>query len=160
MATFALSPGGWVPWTPRPFEAMAVGAVPVLYSTNIRLPFERQVDYRYGGGGKRSVYARRAATDANRISHVSCASCARSLVVKLAPEDVNATETLLASLPPADVQRLQAAGQTQWHQFFYFEDNPTGIRDAFTLAMRELAQRIGRFRPVGNERLHVSVLPP
>jgi len=81
-------------------------------------------------------------------------------VVKLAPEDVNATETLLALLPPADVQRLQAAGQAQWTKFFYFEDNPTGIRDAFTLAMRELAQRVGRFRPVGNERLHVRVLPP
>jgi hypothetical protein len=46
VATFALCPGGWVGWTPRPFEALAVGAIPVLFDDDIRLPFERQINYR------------------------------------------------------------------------------------------------------------------
>ena len=46
VATFALCPGGWVSWTPRPFEAFSVGSIPVLYDANLRLPFERQINYR------------------------------------------------------------------------------------------------------------------
>lgn len=44
-ATFALCPSGWSDWSPRVFEAMAMGAVPVIYADGIRLPFEDAIDY-------------------------------------------------------------------------------------------------------------------
>ncbi|KAJ1557900.1 hypothetical protein HK405_014901, partial [Cladochytrium tenue] len=46
--TFALCPGGWSAWSPRVFEAVAAGAVPVVVADGTRLPFETQLDWRAG----------------------------------------------------------------------------------------------------------------
>jgi hypothetical protein len=35
---FLLCPEGWVPWTPRPFEAVTQGAIPVMLSERLQLP--------------------------------------------------------------------------------------------------------------------------
>ncbi|KAJ3342665.1 hypothetical protein HDU93_001645 [Gonapodya sp. JEL0774] len=43
---FALCPEGWVPWTPRPFFGLLAGAVPVIISDDLALPFEDLINWR------------------------------------------------------------------------------------------------------------------
>jgi hypothetical protein len=43
---FYLCMGGWQPWSPRLFEAIELGAIPVIISDGIELPFEREVEWR------------------------------------------------------------------------------------------------------------------
>ncbi|KAJ3216642.1 hypothetical protein HDU67_009170 [Dinochytrium kinnereticum] len=45
-ATFSLCPSGWSSWSPRLFDSMIAGAVPVIFADGIALPFENFVDYR------------------------------------------------------------------------------------------------------------------
>ena len=44
-AKFCLCPPGWASWTPRPFEAMFLGCVPVLVADDQKLPFSHFVDF-------------------------------------------------------------------------------------------------------------------
>lgn len=43
---FYLCVGGWQPWSPRLFEAIEMGAIPVIIADGIELPFERFLDWR------------------------------------------------------------------------------------------------------------------
>ncbi|KAI8854931.1 exostosin family-domain-containing protein [Chytridium lagenaria] len=45
-ATFSLCPSGWSSWSPRLFDSIVAGAIPVIFADGIALPFEREVDYR------------------------------------------------------------------------------------------------------------------
>jgi hypothetical protein len=36
---------GWSPWTPRPFESIFMGAIPVLLSENLLLPFTKYINF-------------------------------------------------------------------------------------------------------------------
>ena len=45
-SVFALCPEGFLPWSPRIYESILVGAIPTLLVDNIVLPFERFVDWR------------------------------------------------------------------------------------------------------------------
>lgn len=42
--TFCLCPAGWMSWSPRLFQAMAVGCIPVVIGPDSALPFNLQVD--------------------------------------------------------------------------------------------------------------------
>ena len=43
---YCLSPGGWVGWSPRTFQALAAGCVPVLFKEDgERLPFDRLLNW-------------------------------------------------------------------------------------------------------------------
>jgi hypothetical protein len=44
-SVFCLCPGGWSPWSPRLFECIAFGAIPVVFDRDIKFPFETSVDY-------------------------------------------------------------------------------------------------------------------
>jgi hypothetical protein len=44
-AQFSLCPSGWSAWSPRLFDSMMTGAVPVLFADGTRLPFEDVIDY-------------------------------------------------------------------------------------------------------------------
>ncbi|XP_004345782.1 hypothetical protein CAOG_06192 [Capsaspora owczarzaki ATCC 30864] len=44
-STFCLCPEGWHAWTPRVFEAILSGCIPVLISDDLALPFESLIDY-------------------------------------------------------------------------------------------------------------------
>jgi hypothetical protein len=44
-AVFSLCPSGWSAWSPRLFDSMVSGSVPVLFADGIRLPFEDLIDY-------------------------------------------------------------------------------------------------------------------
>lgn len=43
---FALCPEGFLPWSPRLYEALQIGAIPIILADNIVLPFERFIDWR------------------------------------------------------------------------------------------------------------------
>lgn len=43
---FALCPSGWSPWSPRLFDSMISGAIPVIFADSTKLPFENVIDYR------------------------------------------------------------------------------------------------------------------
>ena len=43
--TFSLCPSGWSSWSPRLFDSIMTGAIPVLFADGIRLPFEHLIDY-------------------------------------------------------------------------------------------------------------------
>jgi hypothetical protein len=43
---FCLCTEGWWAWTPRPFEAMLSGCIPVLISDDLQYPFEQFLDWR------------------------------------------------------------------------------------------------------------------
>jgi hypothetical protein len=43
---FALCPEGFLPWSPRLYESIQIGAIPVILADNIVLPFERFIDWR------------------------------------------------------------------------------------------------------------------
>ena len=45
-STFGLCPGGWAPWSPRLFDTMSQGAIPVIQSDYIVEPFEAYFDWR------------------------------------------------------------------------------------------------------------------
>jgi len=46
-AVFCLSPGGWVSWSPRTFQILAAGCIPVLFTEEGNsLPFEGTVEWR------------------------------------------------------------------------------------------------------------------
>ncbi|KAJ3105842.1 hypothetical protein HDU97_007486 [Phlyctochytrium planicorne] len=45
-STFSLCPSGWSSWSPRLFDSIVAGAIPVIFADNIALPFEYNVDYR------------------------------------------------------------------------------------------------------------------
>ena len=44
--TFALCPGGWEPWSPRLYDAMYDGAIPVILADNMKLPFRDYLDWK------------------------------------------------------------------------------------------------------------------
>ncbi|KXS14696.1 glycosyltransferase family 47 protein [Gonapodya prolifera JEL478] len=44
-SVFALCPGGWSPWSPRLFDSLVAGSIPVIFADDIQLPFEDIVDY-------------------------------------------------------------------------------------------------------------------
>ena len=44
-AQFCLAPEGWHAWSPRVYEAVVAGCVPVLISDDLELPFERWLSY-------------------------------------------------------------------------------------------------------------------
>jgi hypothetical protein len=43
---FSLCPEGFLPWSPRLYESIQLGAIPILLADNIVLPFERFIDWR------------------------------------------------------------------------------------------------------------------
>ena len=45
-SVFSLSPEGFLPWSPRLYEAIQLGAIPLILADNIVLPFERFIDWR------------------------------------------------------------------------------------------------------------------
>ncbi|KAJ3398465.1 hypothetical protein HDV05_002476, partial [Chytridiales sp. JEL 0842] len=45
-SVFSFCPSGWSPWSPRLFDSIMAGAIPVIYADNTRLPFEHVVDYK------------------------------------------------------------------------------------------------------------------
>ena len=45
-ATFSLCPSGWSPWSPRLFDSILTGSIPVIFADDTRLPFESLVNYR------------------------------------------------------------------------------------------------------------------
>jgi hypothetical protein len=45
-SVFALCPEGFLPWSPRLYESIQIGAIPIILSDNIVLPFERFIDWR------------------------------------------------------------------------------------------------------------------
>ena len=45
-SVFSLCPEGFLPWSPRLYEALQLGAVPVILADNVVLPFERFVDWK------------------------------------------------------------------------------------------------------------------
>ena len=49
-AQFCLAPEGWHAWSPRVYEAVVAGCVPVLISDDLELPFERWLSYDDFGG--------------------------------------------------------------------------------------------------------------
>lgn len=42
---FSLCPEGFLPWSPRLYEAIQIGAIPIILADNIVLPFERFIDW-------------------------------------------------------------------------------------------------------------------
>lgn len=42
---FSLCPEGFLPWSPRLYETIKIGAIPVVLADNIVLPFERFIDW-------------------------------------------------------------------------------------------------------------------
>ena len=44
-SVFSLCPEGFFPWSPRFYEAMQIGAIPLILADNIVLPFERFIDW-------------------------------------------------------------------------------------------------------------------
>jgi hypothetical protein len=47
---FALCPEGFLPWSPRIYEAIQIGAIPIILADNIVLPFERFIDWQSFSG--------------------------------------------------------------------------------------------------------------
>jgi hypothetical protein len=45
-SVFSLCPEGFLPWSPRIYESIQIGAIPVILADNIVLPFERFIDWR------------------------------------------------------------------------------------------------------------------
>jgi hypothetical protein len=43
---FSLCPEGFLPWSPRLYEAIQIGAIPIILADNIVLPFERFIAWR------------------------------------------------------------------------------------------------------------------
>jgi hypothetical protein len=43
---FSLCPEGFLPWSPRIYESIQIGAIPVILADNIVLPFERFINWR------------------------------------------------------------------------------------------------------------------
>lgn len=44
-ATFCLCPLGWAPWSPRIFESVQIGCIPVIIADDIILPFENYFNW-------------------------------------------------------------------------------------------------------------------
>ncbi|KAJ3378073.1 hypothetical protein HDU92_007675 [Lobulomyces angularis] len=45
-STFSLCPQGWSPWSPRLFDSMIAGTIPVIFADGTKLPFETtKLDY-------------------------------------------------------------------------------------------------------------------
>jgi hypothetical protein len=44
-ATFCLCPLGWAPWSPRIFESVQIGCIPVIIADDIILPFEKYFNW-------------------------------------------------------------------------------------------------------------------
>ncbi|KAJ3397617.1 hypothetical protein HDU80_009496 [Chytriomyces hyalinus] len=44
-STFSLCPSGWSPWSPRLFDSMIAGSIPIIFADDIILPFESQIPY-------------------------------------------------------------------------------------------------------------------
>jgi hypothetical protein len=45
-SVFSLCPEGFLPWSPRLYEAIQIGTTPIILADNIVLPFERFIDWR------------------------------------------------------------------------------------------------------------------
>ena len=45
-SVFSMSPEGFLPWSPRLYETIQLGVIPLILADNIVLPFERFVDWR------------------------------------------------------------------------------------------------------------------
>jgi hypothetical protein len=45
-SVFSLCPEGFLPWSPRLYEAIQIGAIPIILADNIVLPFERFIAWR------------------------------------------------------------------------------------------------------------------
>ncbi len=45
-SVFSLCPEGYLPWSPRIYEAIQIGTIPILLVDNIVLPFERFINWR------------------------------------------------------------------------------------------------------------------
>jgi hypothetical protein len=45
-SVFSLCPEGFLPWSPRIYESIQIGAIPVILADNIVLPFERFINWR------------------------------------------------------------------------------------------------------------------
>jgi hypothetical protein len=45
-AIFSLCPEGFLPWSPRIYESIQIGGIPVILADNIVLPFERFINWR------------------------------------------------------------------------------------------------------------------
>jgi hypothetical protein len=45
-SVFSLCPEGFLPWSPRLYEAIQIGTIPIILADNIVLPFERFIDWR------------------------------------------------------------------------------------------------------------------
>jgi hypothetical protein len=43
---FSLCPSGWSPWSPRLFDSIMSGAIPVIFADGTKLPFEDALNYR------------------------------------------------------------------------------------------------------------------
>jgi hypothetical protein len=44
-SVFSLCPEGFLPWSPRLYEAIQIGAIPIIMADSIVLPFERFIDW-------------------------------------------------------------------------------------------------------------------
>ncbi|KAJ3387211.1 hypothetical protein HDU80_000203 [Chytriomyces hyalinus] len=45
-STFSLCPSGWSPWSPRLFDSIIAGSIPIIFADDIIHPFESQIPYR------------------------------------------------------------------------------------------------------------------
>ena len=108
---FCLSPVGWAHWTPRFFEAIQAGCVPVLFQSadeaaNV-LPFERSIDY-------------------------------ASFVVFVPPSGVPSLRQTLRSIVTSGLRKRQRA---LWHHRSLLDWTDLGERGAFRTLWSELSAR-------------------
>lgn len=96
---FALCPEGWSPWTPRPFEALAALAVPVIASEVVELPGSGWLDWQ-----------------------------AFSLRIPAGPESARAVEAQLRRLPAATVHAMRLRGLAA-APFVSWRENAVGVAD-------------------------------
>ena len=78
--------------------------------------------------------------------------CGRSILVKVAPQQVNATEAILAQVTPAQLAAKRASTTKILPSFFY-SGHGRDLADsesAMWRLMRELSQRASRYRPIGH----------
>ena len=128
---FALCPSGWSNWSPRAFEAMAMGAIPVIYADGVRLPFEDFIDY--------------------RCALVAGSTClltlfTRRLIVKIENENVLDTVTRLDAISQQKQTEMQSAIKDVAAAFFF--NDPPRDGDAFDYLLRVLDARRANFQPV------------
>jgi glycosyltransferase involved in cell wall biosynthesis len=118
-STFCLCPPGWASWTPRIFEAMLAGCIPVVVTDHNALPFERVTDY-----SQFSVFV--SEKDAGRVKEIL--------------EEVAKDEERVA--------RMRAQLRRRWQRMVWtpFSEGGPKVGDAFHFMLMELQSRAAALR--------------